>query len=317
MVQSDLKHMEAAIAVAEELSFSRAAKRLHVSQPAITKYIAELEDTLRVLLFRRNHRVVALTEAGRAYVEEARIALLHAERAVHASRAAVKDFESALNIGRSPYADPFFTSLLLATRLPLFPRLRMNLSSGYSCDLVHDVLTGELDVAIVIEPPLSKHFTSLQIDESPLYVVISQEDELAGYPSIDLKQLTDRRWIMFQRQSHPPLYDLIHNRAEDSKVLPASIQHFMAPEEAIPLMSGPGGVVIVAKSGALRIARDGLTMRPLKEEALTMSTLLVSRSDNESKALSEFVRSFVRRLDLLSPEEQMSLPLATGLPSGV
>jgi DNA-binding transcriptional LysR family regulator len=241
MVRSELKHMEAAVAVAEELSFSRAAKRLHLSQPAITKYIAELEDRLGAVLFVRDHHTVSLTEAGRAYVEEARIALLHVERAVQASRAAGRDADLTLNIGRSPYADPFFTSILLATRLPLFPRRRLNLSSGFSCDLAHDVLTGELDAAVVIEPPLSDLFTSLKIDESPLYIVMSREDDLAGYPSVGFHQLTHKRWILFQRQSHPLLYDLIQRQAQGLRVMPSSLQHFMIPEEAIPLMNDPGG----------------------------------------------------------------------------
>lgn len=309
MARSELKQMEAAVAVAEELSFSRAAKRLHLSQPAVTKYIAELEDSLGVVLFLRDHHTVSLTEAGRAYVEEARIALLHAERAVQAARAAGRDVEMVLNIGRTPYADPFFTSMLLATRLPLFPRLKLNLSSGFSCDLAHDVLTGELDVAVVIEPPLSDLFTSLKIDESPLYIVMAREDELADYPSVGFHQLAEKRWILFQRQSHPPLYDLIQKRAQESKIMPSGLQHFMVPEEAIPLMSDSGGVVIVGKSGALRIARDGLTMRPLEDLKLVASTLLISRSDNDSKAISEFVRSFMRRLNHHTADKQMSLPL--------
>jgi DNA-binding transcriptional LysR family regulator len=155
MSGNDLKYMRAAIAVAEELSFSRAAKRLHISQPAVTKYISELEELLGVALFIRDHHVVTLTESGRAYVAEARIAVLHADRAVQAARAAGQDTEMILNVGRSPYADPFYTSTLLTMRLPLFPRLRLNLSSGFSCDLVREVLTGELDAAVVIEPPES------------------------------------------------------------------------------------------------------------------------------------------------------------------
>lgn len=314
MVRNELKHMEAATAVAAELNFSRAAKRLRLSQPAITKYIAELEEHLGVLLFARNHHTVCLTDAGRAYVEQARIALLHAERAVQAARSAGQDVETVLNIGRSPYADPFFTSVLRAIRLPLFPRLKLNLSSGFSCDLAHEVLVGALDVAVVIEPPLSDLFTSLTIDESPLYVVISREEELADHPSIRFDQLAKKRWILFHRQSHPPLYDLIQRRARDSKVVPSMLQHFMVPEDAIPLLSDPGTLVIVGKSGALRIARDGLTMRPLEEQALVAKTLLISRADNDSKIVSELVRGFMRRLKSITADEQLSLPLPANAP---
>lgn len=309
MSGNDLKYMKAAIAVAEELSFSRAAKRLHISQPAVTKYIGELEEMLGVALFLRDHHVVSVTEAGRAYVANARIAVLHADRAIQAARAAGQDAEMILNVGRSPYADPFFTATFLTMKLPLFPRLRLNLSSGFSCDLVHDVLTGELDAAVVIEPPDSGQLTGVKIDESPLYAVISREDELASFQSVRLSQLTSKRWLMFQRSSHPPLYDLIHERAQEVKAIPSAIQHFMVPEETIPLLMERNGVVITAKSGALRIARDGYTMRPFEEADLMMKTLLISRSDNTSPALSELVRGFMRKMKQIKINDQMSLPI--------
>lgn len=304
-----MKYMKATIAVAEELNFSRAAKRLHLSQPAITKYVAELEELLGVILFFRDHRVVSLTDAGRAYVEEARVSVLHADRAVQAARAAGHDTELVLNVGRSPYADPFYTSTLLTMRLPLFPRMKLNLSSGFSCDLVHDVLSGELDAAMVIEPPETGKLTSVKIDESPLFAVISRDDQLASLPALRLEHLAGRRWIMFQRNSHPPLYDLILTCAQDAKAIPSAIQHFMVPEETIPLLIAPLGIVIAPKSGAVRIARDGYTMRPIAEERLMTSTLLISRSDNASPALSELVRGFMRKMKQIKINDQMSLPI--------
>lgn len=309
MLGNELKYMKAAIAVAEELNFSRAAKRLHLSQPAITKYIAELEESLGVLLFYRDHRTVALTDAGRAYVEESRIAVLHAERAVQVARAAGHDTEIVLNVGRSPYADPFFTSMLLATRLPLFPKLQLNLSSGFSCDLAHDVLTGELDAALVIEPPDSGQLTSLKIDEAPFYVVMSREDDLAACPALDLDSLAGKHWALFQRGNHPPLYDLILKLAHDMTVIPASLQHYMVPEETIPLLTGLNGIVIVPKTGALRIARDPFTLRPLANPNLMMKTLLISKADNLSPALSDLVRGFMRKMNHLRNENQLSLPI--------
>ena len=71
MARDQLKLMEAAIVLAEELNFSRAARRLHISQPALTKQVSELESRLGVLLFNRDKQTVTLTAAGRAYIEEA------------------------------------------------------------------------------------------------------------------------------------------------------------------------------------------------------------------------------------------------------
>jgi hypothetical protein len=161
----------------------------------------------------------------------------------------------------------------------------------------------------VIEPPESGVLTGLKVDESPFYIVVSQEDELAGYPSLTLAQLAGKRWILFQRQSHPPVYDLLRKLAQEAPIIPSGIQHYMVPEEAIPLLNEPGGVVIVAKSGALRIARSGLTMRPLDENRLILTTMLISRADNRSRVVSELVRNFMRRMNHLNMDEQMSLPI--------
>ena len=307
----NLKHMEAAIAVAETLNFSRAAKRLHISQPAVTKYIKELEESLGALLFIRAHHTVSITEAGKAYVEEARIVVLHAGRAVQAARAAQQEAELILNVGRSPYVDPYFTLMLRAIRLPMFPRLHLQLSSGFSCDLTQDVLNGDLDIAVVIEPPQSGQLAEFEIEESPFYVVMSREDPLAQLPALDLNHLSHRRWLLFQRNLHPPLYDLIQKLAHEGHVIPSALQHFMVPEECLPLLLEPGGVVIAPKSGALRIARDGLTMRPLDDARLKMKTRLISRADNPSPAISDLFRTFMRRLKHIRVDNQMSLPLST------
>jgi len=118
------------VVLAEELNFTRTAHRLHITQSPLSKQIAEIETQHRFQLFtREKKRVVELTDAGRAFVEEARSALLHAERAVHGSRAAHHGFAPVLLIGHSPYADDTWISTLLAIRLPLYPKLRVRLGT--------------------------------------------------------------------------------------------------------------------------------------------------------------------------------------------
>lgn len=87
----------------------------------------------------------------------------------------------------------------------------------------------------------------------------------------------------------------------------------MAPEETMPLLIEPDGVVICPKSGALRIARDGFTMRPLEEPELLMKTLLVSRADNKSPALSELVRGFMRRDETCQNQQRTNVTSHSGL----
>jgi len=80
MALPEVRLLQAAIAVARDLNFSRAAERLHIGQSTLSKQIYELESQLGFRLFNRNHQTVEVTDAGRAFVEEAREAILHIER---------------------------------------------------------------------------------------------------------------------------------------------------------------------------------------------------------------------------------------------
>src|SRR5215469_17296818 len=106
MLLPEIRLMHAAIALAQELNFSRAAERLRITQPTLSKQIYELEELLEFRLFERSHKGVEMTDAGQAFVAEAREALLHTERAVTAARAAFNGADEILNIGRTPFSDP-------------------------------------------------------------------------------------------------------------------------------------------------------------------------------------------------------------------
>ena len=297
MVLPEIRLLETAVVLTEELNFSRAAEILHIDQSAVSIRIKDLEDQVGYLLFKRNHRTVELTEGGRKFVEEARVALLHTERAVLAGRAASQDAEVILNIGRSPYTDPFLVTILLSLKLPLFPQLKIELSQQFSCDLIREVLAGALDLAIATEPPESERLTMVEVAESPFYIAMSKEDELASEPSVTLDALAGRSWVIFERRMHPPVYDSVMRLAQERNTTPAKVQHIVVPEDAYPFIADGGAVAFVVKSGAIRIARDGITVRPLTEESLILRTYLASRADEKSKVVSELVRAFMRKLE--------------------
>ncbi|MGA2891097.1 MAG: LysR family transcriptional regulator [Terracidiphilus sp.] len=97
MVLPEIRLLQAAIALAEELNYSRAAERLRIEQSTLSKRIVELESQIDLRLFERNHQTVELTDAGRHFVEDARSAVLHAERAVVGARAAFHGADEVLD----------------------------------------------------------------------------------------------------------------------------------------------------------------------------------------------------------------------------
>ena len=159
MARNSTRYMESVIALAEKLNFGRAAQELDISQPMLTRNIAELEASLGVQLFTRNHRTVRVTAAGEAYIEKARIALLYGEKAFLAARAVGENAKSVLYVGKSPYTDPALTSMLLSIKLPSYPDLRIELTSQYSYGLTQELIDGGLDLAVVTEPPKSRILT--------------------------------------------------------------------------------------------------------------------------------------------------------------
>jgi DNA-binding transcriptional LysR family regulator len=310
MAGNDIRLMDAAIALAEELNFSRAAQKLHISQPALTKRIAELEGRLGFSLFDRDRQMVDVNDAGRAFVEEARLSVFHGERAFQAARRAARGVDVVLNVGRSPYTDPFLVSTLLSIQLPLFPKLRLDLTSQFSCDLVHELLAGTLDLAIATEPPESPLITMVKVDEAPFCIAMSEHDTLAARPHVKLEDMAGRCWILFERRLHPPLYDTDMRFGEVRGIYPTSVQHVTAPEEAFPSVAEGSCLAFMVKAGALRVARNGVTVRPLLEDALLLKTFMVSRADNSSKVASELVRTFMRKLSPVSKDRQLSLPIS-------
>ena len=309
MNEVDLRLMRAAVAVAEELSFSRASARLHISQPALTKQIQDLEGLLQTKLFARSHQKVTVTDAGHAFIAEAQLALVHQQRAVQAARSAVNGAEALLNVGQSPSVDPLLTSIVSSIHLPLFPNLRLHILSDYSPELVRRIIVGEIDLAIVEAGVESRQLSSIELARSPFYILLNQSTQLADSKELTLADLRDMPWILFAHHVHPMLYDAIIDRAANAGMEPLERHHVTTAEQAAQLVQSTGGVAFLTKRGAWKMAIDGLTMRPLKESTLEIRTVLTARND-AGRLVSEFVRAVVRKTQKISAPYQQDLPLA-------
>jgi DNA-binding transcriptional LysR family regulator len=309
MALPEIRLLQAAIALAEYLNFSRAAERLHLTQPALSKQIVELEAQLGLRLFERNHQNVDLTDAGRAFVEEAREAVLHAERAVISAKAVFNGADEILNVGKSAYTDPYLVSTLLSVRLPLFPGMRVKLWSNYSNELARQVIAGTLDLALITGVPDTPKLTALKVADNPFYISMSLDDELAMKRELRMEDLHNRNWIVLARHANAHLYDTIQVVASDKGIRPSDVFQVMTPEEVPELIREHQGLAFLPRTGAWRISCDGITMRPLIEERLRLVTNLATRSDSKSRLVNEFVRATARKLENVRRTTQGRLPL--------
>jgi len=310
MLLPEIRLLQAAIALAEELNFSRAAERLRIDQSTLSKRIMELEGLVGLRLFERNHQSVQLTEPGRHFVQEARNALLHAERAVLNATAALRGADEVLNLGKSSYTDPYLVTALLSIQLPLFPGLKIKQWSHYSHELVQLVALGKLDMALVTAVPDTPKLNLLTVAEAPAYLALAKEHPLSGRKELRFADMHDTEWILPAPHVNPHFHEMIRTAAVETGIAARDVHHVMTAEEASELVMAHKGVAFLTRSGAWRIARDGVTMRPLAEDRLRLVTKLATRADNKSRLVSEFVRAAGRKLTSARPARQARLPLA-------
>lgn len=309
MVLPDIGLLQAAIVLAEELHFGRAADRLNMSQPTLSKQIFRLERSVALRLFEHKHQAAELTPAGHVFIAEAREVVFHAERAILSARAVVDGSTEILNVGKSSYTDPFLVSLLTSIQLPLFPAMKIKLWSNYSNVLAQQLVAGTLDVALLTGVPSKGKLSTMEIATNPYYVAMRTGDELAAQKEVRLDLMQGRLWVLLGPHINAYLYDQIQAVTSEKEISPTDIRHFTSIEEASALVREHHGLALLPRTAAWRIARDGITIRPLEENRLRLVTSLAVRADSKSRLVNEFIKAAGRKLSGVGQRGQGSLPL--------
>ena len=270
----------------------------------------KLEAQVELRLFERNHQFVELTEPERHFVQEARNALLHAECAEQNATAASRGAEEVLNLGKSAYTDPYRVASLHSIPRPLFPGLKIKQRSNYSHELAHQVSSGKRNMALVAAIPDTPKLDLLVVADASTYIALPKKSPLKTNIELRLEDISVHDWILPAPHVNPHFHEMILGTKTEKEVAVPGIHHVMTAEEASELILARTGVAFLTCGGAWRIARDGITMRPLAEERLRVVTKLATRADNNSRLVSEFVRAAGRKRKSTRPARQGHLPLA-------
>jgi LysR family transcriptional regulator, benzoate and cis,cis-muconate-responsive activator of ben and cat genes len=309
----DTRLQLAAITLAEELNYTRAAARLRITQPALSKQIAELERQLGFSIFRRSHHRIDITEAGQLFVNGCRLSLAQLEKAVHLARAANNGAGYTLTIGNSPHIDSNLISTALSITLPLYPYLKLRLESMFVLELVHSLLASEIDLALVTEPPESSQLTLVPLARDPIYVALPQTHAAASKAEVKMRDINDAGWILLSRRVHPLIYDAVIERTRAMGIPLGDIHHVMTAREALHLVAEHLGIAFLSKADALQNCDKNVAVTPLAEDALALRTYLALREDEPSRLINEFGRAYIKKstrsANVVQPAEQLHLSL--------
>ena len=293
----DLRRLSAFVAVAEEGHITRAAERLGMAQPPLSRLVRGLEQELGTLLLRRLPRGVEPTEAGRALHDEARAVLDRAARLPETVRRVARGELGHLAIGFTSSAalHPFVPDVLRRYRED-WPDVRVALEEAGTMELTEALATGRLDAAFIRSP--AGNVPGLVVDpvlEEPMVAALPSRHALAGAETVQLADLAGAPFILYRRPAGPGLYDGIVAACRAAGFMPVVAQEAPRLPSTLSLVAAGLGITIVPASMG-RMGMEGVAFRPLRDcNGLTAPIYLALRGGAGMSAAAGRLRALVRR----------------------
>ena len=209
MSTMELRHLRYVVTLAETLHFGRAAEKLNLSQPPLSHQVRQLEDELHVKLFHRTKRQVQLTEAGRMFVQEARVILAQAAHASNLASRMTRGQVGQLTVGVAGPADaPIFVAILRAFATK-YPKVHIVLRNLGSMDQTQAINEGRLHVGFVALPIDDAGLATEPVLRQPIIIALPPEHPLAARDRVPLQALANEPQIMFARHNGPRFFDAV------------------------------------------------------------------------------------------------------------
>lgn len=286
----DLRRLRYFMTVAEEANIGRAASRLNISQPPLTRQIQQLEEEMGTLLFQRTRKGVRMTNAGQVLFEEARNILVLAKRAQERTRLAGLGQSGRLDIG-------LFGSNILAVP-PLLSTFREQFPD---VEVVIHAMNKENQLEALYDRRVTVGFNLLglnlagianeKIRSEPLLVAINQKDPLSKRSLISLQQIADRPMVIFASGPRPNLMDMIFALCLDEGFQPRIAHEVVDSMTAVALVAAGFGVSLVPATVS-QLNFPGVTFRRLnKSPPVTVDFNCIYRRDDKSPILHAFLET--------------------------
>ncbi|HUH88857.1 MAG TPA: LysR substrate-binding domain-containing protein [Pusillimonas sp.] len=290
----ELRQLRYFTTLAEELNFTRAAERLHISQPPLSAQIAQLEEELGVKLFHRNSRRVELTEAGATFLRDVRIIQNRLKEATARVRQVDAGLAGRLDVGLS--GSHFLGPLphLIGKLAVSHPDIRVTLNEMAPNDQLEALREHRIDLSISRQSIEDDLLCSRKLWPDPLLVALTPDHPLAGRDRIRLEELANERFVMLRRETST-FAERIFRACAAHGFSPTVEQTVAEVPAQLSLVTAGLGIALVPTSTS-GYEPHALVFRPLDEPNLEASVHAVLRKDNRKPALETFMQEIQRHI---------------------
>ena len=282
----ELRQLRYFVAVAEELNFTRAAERLHMTQPPLSAAIRRLEQEVGTELFLRTTREVRLTEAGRLFLEGARRTLEEADRAVATAQRAGAGQLGRLSVGFSWSARFETLPAIGQAYRALHPEVELLAQEMWNVSMIGALRSAEIDVAVALCPELAPGLADEVLRTEQLVALLTANHRLANAGAIPLSALADDPFVLFPPAIAPRLYDAMVDACRRAGFEPRRRSESLHTIWTLGMAADVPLVGLACGSVASALP-PGVVAVPLTEP-VSLDTRLVWREDDASPTLEEF-----------------------------
>ncbi|GGF00439.1 transcriptional regulator [Aliidongia dinghuensis] len=290
----ELSQLRCFIAVAEEGHFGRAALRLHMTQPPLSRQIQILETTLGVSLINRSNRVVSLTPAGRSFLNDARRIIKLSEEARLSVRRIASGTAGALAIGFIPATSYELLPRLVSAAAVELPGIELVLKELVTADQLDGLSTRRLDVGILRLPVDQDRLETLRVSRDPMLLAVPEGHPFETEAEVPIERLQGQALVMYAPVESRYHHDLLSAAFRRAGILPNFVQYARETHTILALVGAGVGLAVVPES-SVRLRPPNVHIRPLVGPTRLVSELsMVWLRDNDNPALPLF-QQFVRR----------------------
>jgi len=284
----ELRHLRYFVAVAEELHFGRAAKRLYIAQPPLSQQIQQLEEELEVSLFKRTNRRVELTDAGQAFLDEAYKILDHVEQAKSLAQRTARGEVGKLALGFVSSAAFELLPRLLSGYRELHPQIHISLHEMEKDQQIAALFARQIQIGLLRPTIASSELCSAIILREPLLLALPSEHPLVHKAQISIHDLVNETFVLQPRHWALGLYDRVMSLCHSAGFSPNVKQEAADTYLIIGLVAANMGISLVPAS-AQSLRSQGVVYRQLEGDTTQIEMAMVWRCDDDSPAVKAFL----------------------------